>query len=234
MRSAIHHVVLLLTLGGAPAAALAADCQSDQDCRGDRICVEGSCRFTCARDMDCPASMVCDRRICAAAPAGAAATPAAPAPQPDTADQPKNAEPEYRVEYKSNKGLWIGGIAMLGGAWLATALTTHFVTSVDGGCDYYYDDYDECQAEEDRDADLRTSSLIPLAGPWLMLGSGNVADEWESIVVMSGLLQVGGTAMIVLGFTLKSEKRVRVAGVDLDFAPTAGTDGPGWTLFGRF
>jgi hypothetical protein len=65
-------------------------CQSDSDCKGDRICDAGKCAapsraaVACKQDTDCQGAGVCEQSVCVppATPqsAGAAPAPAAPAP----------------------------------------------------------------------------------------------------------------------------------------------------------
>jgi hypothetical protein len=86
-----------LMIGGFLAASLGAPrlaragCQADNECKGDRICVEGRCVDvpTCAKDGDCPGKLVCEQARCVSARALAAP----PAPAPPAAAPPAAAPP---------------------------------------------------------------------------------------------------------------------------------------------
>ncbi|HEY8432351.1 MAG TPA: hypothetical protein VIL20_28455 [Sandaracinaceae bacterium] len=103
--------------------------------------------------------------------------------------------PARRVRYVEREtsipGLWIPGIIIFG---VSYGLTTAAATlSSDGE----YADY----------------SLIPLVGPWLMLGTAN-NDEEVAGALVSGLAQAAGMLMFVLGLSLR--ERVRVAVYSLE------------------
>lgn len=83
------------------AAEVRADCASDSDCKGGRICVAGSCRRTCSADKDCPGDEVCEGNLCkveggTAPPTGTtapSAPPSTPPTAPPTAPPPATAYP---------------------------------------------------------------------------------------------------------------------------------------------
>jgi hypothetical protein len=66
------------------AARAEAQCATNADCRGGRVCVGGSCVTPqCTRDVDCPADAVCENGTCvAAAPAPPPPVVVGPAPAP--------------------------------------------------------------------------------------------------------------------------------------------------------
>ncbi len=102
---------LFVAVGIAVAASWVADaraqCRDNSDCRGGRVCVNGSCTapppapLTCARDIDCPESAVCEGGICVRVggpPSTAPSTPSPPvytppAPQPPAVYDPPPAQP---------------------------------------------------------------------------------------------------------------------------------------------
>ena len=63
-----------------------AQCQSNADCKGDRVCAGGVCDFaqpaqqTCEKDMDCPGDQICSAGMCSTAGAPPTAPPVNPAP----------------------------------------------------------------------------------------------------------------------------------------------------------
>jgi hypothetical protein len=111
------------------------------------------------------------------------------------------------------KGLWIAGIPI----WTVTYLFTFLVTTT----------------VDPNDEELVVFSAIPLIGPWMMLGTGKVAAGAPvGFTVLSGILQTAGLAMIVVGKTVQTTKKVPLyaLGDDPD-APllslTPGPVGPG-------
>lgn len=85
----------------------------------------------------------------------------------------------------SVKGLWIPGIIIFGASWALTATTASAFTA----------------------GDYALFAWIPLVGPWLMLGAaGN--DEQVGAALASGILQLAGATMFILGLTLRQTVRV--------------------------
>ena len=82
------------TWGALAAPAVAWACQSDSDCKGDRVCVDGACTaplpMACQADVDCPNDQICEEGRCAgtAAPTPAPEPPPPPLPEPALEDAP--------------------------------------------------------------------------------------------------------------------------------------------------
>jgi hypothetical protein len=79
-----------------------AQCTQNADCRGGRVCANGSCvaappvstgPLTCTRDRDCPAEAICEGGICIAAPVPG--TPPVQPPPPVYVQQPPPVQPVY-------------------------------------------------------------------------------------------------------------------------------------------
>ncbi len=142
------------------------------------------------------------------------------APQPAPPPQP-------REESRPHLGLAISGGVMLGVSWLVHAA----LISPLAGCDL-----DSCQ---DAWGDFRLVGTIPLAGPWIQLAVKPTSDRdgWLPYLVIDGLLQIAGLTMLILGVSLRETVTVYSegpAGFELAVLPSAGPDGGGLGLVGRF
>jgi hypothetical protein len=102
--------------------------------------------------------------------------------------------PGGQVVERNMPGLWIPGLAILGGTYLATAA---------GGA---------AVREGTLDGDRYRAAprlYIPVVGPFLYLPEAT--QPGRPFVVMSGLLQVGGLAMFILGLVIKRKHLVYYA-----------------------
>jgi hypothetical protein len=99
MRTTTIFSALTLSLGvsllGQPADVMAAGCKKDTDCKGDRICENGTCvtpgapsqpaESGCSTDQDCRADQYCETGVCITRPSE---PPAAGTQPPPAATQP--------------------------------------------------------------------------------------------------------------------------------------------------
>lgn len=130
---------------------------------------------------------------------------------------PRVRQVRYEDRETSVKGLWIPGAVLFG---VSYGLTVAFGT-------LSWDD------------DYVTGSLIPLVGPWMMLAYANNDDEAAG-AVLSGVAQLAGATMFVLGLVLKQTVKVAVYSLDesderapqlaLDVLPALGGGMVGVTL----
>lgn len=88
-------------------------------------------------------------------------------------------------ETKGIKGLYIAGPIVLGVAWIATIGVTAGVA-----------------AERDK-GEATAYACIPVAGPWVMLGSNLKTDDYVAPLVVSGVLQGSGLLMTILGVAIR-------------------------------
>jgi hypothetical protein len=218
-----------------------AQCASDAECKGDRICVQGKCTasspIACGKDVDCPDDLVCSGGACresanaGAAPeavtlpevSGPAATvmpdpPPAPAPAATahTALSSTTGGEAPTPETRPILGLVIAGPVVLGVTWLATIAGTAALSDGDGEPIGY--------------------SAIPLAGPWIMIGALDTGSYTPALVV-SGILQASGVVMTILGVAIRTEEPAAHAeGARRRFgvAPFASHDGAGLAAGGTF
>src|SRR5690606_9077163 len=115
------------------------------------------------------------------------AEPVEPPPAPVTSTAPLSG-PQHKVVRKPITGLVIAGAIVFG-----VAYTGVFSTSV----------------ALESDGDLIGYSLVPLAGPWIMLGDYRTR-EYSAALAMNGVIQAGGAAMFIIGLTVKREHVVPV------------------------
>ena len=206
-------------------ASATAQCNNNDDCKGDRVCNAGACGpASCTKDTDCPGELVCQAGgTCAAAGGlglrGSAAPPSAAPPSPAT-----------RTEKKRNKGLLIAGPIILGVAWLSTIGITAGVS---------------LGTDSSRVGTNIAYAAIPVIGPIVLIADGDRdTDEFAAPLVLASLIQAGGLTMTILGITLTREVEVPAAALGegtpmrhrLSLSPAAiGTSGAGLSLqMGRF
>jgi hypothetical protein len=206
-------------------------CTTNAECKGGRECQGGECVdpvASCGADVDCPGDQICTQGVCAdpasPKPADTAVVERAPEPAvqevapaealPTTAPM---AGPEHKVVRKPITGLVIAGAIVFGVAYTG-AFTTTVALEADG--------------------DLIGYSLVPLAGPWIMLGDYRTR-EYQAALAMNGVIQAGGAAMFIIGLTVKREHVVPVyssrdGNVSVGMSPVVFGPGSGVGLSGRF
>jgi hypothetical protein len=136
----------------------------------------------------------------------------------------------YHKTTKIRTGLVIGGAVTFGVVYLITALTGALVSDIgsavcstgDGSC-----------SQGTRSAKLL---LIPVAGPFTLLGASSSATG-NFFLVLDGLAQAGGVAMLVAGIAAPRTVLARNDVSLLTLAPkpmTFGLHGAGMGLQGSF
>jgi hypothetical protein len=89
--------------------------------------------------------------------------------------------PGYEISSRPRRGLIIGGAVTLGTTWLLSVLTASFVDSFG-----------------------RTNPLwplyIPVVGPFIAIGTAESEGAGTAYLVIDGIAQAGGLAMIIAGF----------------------------------
>lgn len=201
----------------------AAGCETDDECKGDRVCVEGACTAPtsagCSSDVECPGDKICAQGHCTlpsppAAQAEAPAVPSPPAAAVRGGDTPPPPPPLPPVtERRGILGLIIAGPIVLGVSWLATIGVT---------------------AGLDADGDLIGMSAIPIGGPWAMIADDRTS-EYTAALAVSGILQAGGLTMLILGVAIQRDVVVgQRAPIELEMRPLAGPRTAGFAAAGRF
>ncbi len=125
-------------------------------------------------------------QLCVASPA---AHPQPYGAQPYGAQAPYAAQAYTQETYVSRPlwGLFIAGLATFGGIYLLTVgLTAGLDTDNDDGWLY-----------------------VPLVGPWLEAALGGDPDSWTALWVPSGILQLAGVVMAILGLAIQQRAPAR-------------------------
>lgn len=236
----------MLMLWGDTASA---QCVSDADCKGGRVCSAGTCTTAapsgCAKDTDCPGELVCSGGTCqsaTSAPPAAAPPPAAPPPSTVTPTQPTSPQmgtqpppPAYPAPHYQGQpgqpypapGQPVGyrtetqGIK---GLYIAGPIVFGAIYAIGiplaAGI--------SAAAGADDPGAHAGVMAIPIAGPFLE--AGGVVDEESSegapALVAMGVLQIAGITMTILGLTIRREKKVPVYGIPLVEGPITATLSP--------
>lgn len=115
--------------------------------------------------------------------------------------------PGYRIEARAHRGLIIGGAATLGGLWLLSVMIGSAVDSLNRG---YTGD----------STSVAWPLYIPVFGPFIGLGVfDNTSGSGTFILLLDGLAQAGGAAMIIGGALTTQKRLIRTA-----------QDKPTWTV----
>jgi hypothetical protein len=97
--------------------------------------------------------------------------------------------PGYHTETTTYKGIWGGGIGMLGGGYLLTLISGAVADAVEGYEDGKFTYY----------------SLIPVAGAFVSAGHSEIEGPGKMPFIIFGLIQAGGLGMIIGGASAKKE-----------------------------
>ena len=202
----------------AVASSAAAACGSDDQCKGDRVCIEGSCQpppaKACNVDVECPGEQVCVASVCGA-PAGQTKGAASWRPAATTPDPSKDVGP---TETQGILGLIIAGPIVTGVTWM----TTIGATAALGGS-----------------GEFIGYASIPVFGPWVMLAADD-DGEYGAAMVSSGLLQGAGLTMMILGLSIRHEVPAETASTEgslaaeLELAPMLSPEAAGLVVSGSF
>lgn len=159
------------------------------------------------------------------------------APPPETLPyQPGNPiPPGYHPESQIRKGLVIAGAVTTGSLWLLSSVIGLAAQSVE-------DDWDSW--DDENDDDLYWPLVIPLAGPFITVGTVGT-DDLEApgtmLLIIDGVAQAGGLAMLIAGAVAKRDVLVwdgtsqGLPGTRISLVPTVfGRDDLGLGLLGQF
>jgi hypothetical protein len=128
----------------------------------------------------------------------------APVPAPRTLpyDEGQPVPPGYHVEERSRRGLVIAGTVTFGSAYLISILGASSAVSSD-----------------ENSADDFAPLFIPVAGPFITLGTADDADGAAPIFILDGIAQVGGLALLIAGLAAQESILVRNPGVATGVVP---------------
>jgi hypothetical protein len=135
--------------------------------------------------------------------------------------------PGYVKEEKVRKGLVIGGAVTFGVTWLASVAAATAIISADANDQVDDDDrrhfgYRE-RDYDDGDAHPAAALYIPLAGPFIAIGTMDADREAAAVMAANGVLQIAGFSMLVAGVAAKKTVLVRKNDASLSLVPGAGT-----------
>jgi hypothetical protein len=214
--------IVTSSLSLAPTAR--AGCDTDNDCKGDRICVESACAApppaSCSKDVDCAGDQVCSDGFCALSTPAPSPEPAPPAPAvapapaaPLAPAAPAVAPGADTGETKGILGLIIAGPIVLGATWLTTIGATAGLGGSGKAIGY---------------------AATPVIGPWMIIGED--AGDYTAALVASGLAQAGGLTMLIVGLTVQRPVAPRVAlgDVEMTIAPSASPETAALMATGSF
>lgn len=135
-------------------------------------------------------------------------------PQPYYAPPVQPAQPRYVERTESTPALWVTGVVLLPVSWVLTWSAT--TATLDGYRDGAYWGW----------------SWVPLVGPWFMIGDSYGLNGSEIAgAVLSGIAQLSGLTLIILGVAIRQTVRVATYALDdserapeltLGVAPTYG------------
>ncbi len=126
-------------------------------------------------------------------------------------------------------GLIVSGAVLLGVGWLS-----NIIVGVPAGENVFGSGREEAWEP------FRYSSLIPLVGPWVQLGVKPTAfseDGWAIWLILNGVMQAAGTALLVSGIALSDDGGGSAAadsGPSFAVLPNVGPNHAGLSLFGSF
>ncbi|MEJ7735671.1 MAG: hypothetical protein WKG00_41595 [Polyangiaceae bacterium] len=134
--------------------------------------------------------------------------------------------PGYHVDTHVRKGLVIGGAVTFGSVYLLTALSAAVAQSAADGVG--------------SDADEATPLYIPVAGPFIAMGTLNAEGGGIFALALVGVAQAAGLGMFITGMAAPKTELVRndIGALDkpqVRLAPVASKRGePGLSLVGSF
>jgi hypothetical protein len=120
----------------------------------------------------------------------------------------------YRVEGRIRKGLVIAGAATFGAAYILTALGAAIAI------------------DNSEDGEPYEPLFIPVAGPFVTIRTADASATATFGLVVDGVVQVGGLAMLIAGLAAQEQVLVRVG--DAELTPVVGDRMGGLGLGGSF
>ncbi|MEM1032951.1 MAG: hypothetical protein AAGN82_21575 [Myxococcota bacterium] len=162
----------------------------------------------------------------------AAMRSAPPEPLPDFIPNYEDGDPippGYKVQSKVRKDLVVAGSVVLGSAWLISVLSAAIAQTVD--------EVDEQTGEvlNDTGPNDWIPLYIPVVGPFITIGTVGASGGGVGILLLDGVVQSGGLAMLIAGIALPKKALVKTYGdVELTIAPQVGMGHQSLGLHGRF
>lgn len=147
----------------------------------------------------------------------------APSPEPIRAQRPARPQRD-----RTPLALTIAGAAMLGGGWVLNwfgGIFAGYSTCLFGGCSSGFDPAWD---------GFRAASFVPVIGPWIQIAIlPNYSNYWPLWLVIDGLLQTAGAAMLIAGLSMDSGDEGE-ATPQVSILPSFGPDHARLDLVGTF
>jgi len=145
-------------------------------------------------------------------------------PQPQFVQAPGQVQP--RTEQRSHVGMIVGGTVVLGVSWLlhGALISPLAGWSADRGYQLEWESF-------------RYLGLVPVLGPWIQLAikpSGLSDDSWGPYLVVNGILQAGGLALLIVGASVRETDTVYGSRENGGPYVAVGATGNGLQLTGAF
>jgi hypothetical protein len=137
--------------------------------------------------------------------------------------------PGYEKDTKIRKGLVIGGAVTFGVTWLLSILAASVAVSIEEEDDNDGDgDSDNISVED------AAALYIPVAGPFVSIVTYDSNAGGTAVLVIDGLAQAGGLAMLIAGLAAQETVLVRKGDVEIRPAPIVTADRAGAGVIGTF
>lgn len=137
----------------------------------------------------------------------------------------------YQLDSDPNWGLVGGGIGLLAAGWTMSLLVASVAMSVE---EEEEDDLGPAEQDDVAPSDW-TPLYIPVAGPFVAIGTLEASGSGLGLLVADGIVQTAGLLGILLGALDPDYKVIRVSSqVELDVGPAVGGDRQGLRLRGSF
>jgi len=125
------------------------------------------------------------------------------------------------VESEKLVSLAIAGGCTLGGLWLVSSMVGGLLTDL---------------WSSSRDTQSAWPLFIPVAGPFIGIGTTEAQSAATFMLVLDGVLQTAGLASFIAGLAVEKQVLIRddVAQVTVDVAPIVGPSSAGIGIHGTF
>ncbi|MBK8258648.1 MAG: hypothetical protein IPK82_39065 [Polyangiaceae bacterium] len=101
----------------------------------------------------------------------------------------------YHLRTRVRRGLVGGGAGLLGGMWLLSVIVGAVGSSADEAVTGNGDEW--------------VPMYIPIAGPFVAIGTVGSSGAGTAFLMLDGIAQAGGAAMLILGIAMPEKKLVR-------------------------
>lgn len=136
--------------------------------------------------------------------------------------------PGYTRDSQIRKGLVIGGAVTFGTMWLLSVAVGAVAMEIEEEDDEWGGDSDGVSPT---DAGML---MIPVGGPFISIATYEASAGGAVLLVIDGIAQAGGLAMLIVGLAAKKDVLVRTGDVEMTVTPMVGQGRTGLGVLGRF